>query len=110
MKTIELISAANAASNITSVPLELGDLTTFSIHCDFSSATLGGSLDLEASNISGDFVSISGASQVIASGASHVFNVVNAAYKSVRVTWVQTGGTGTLTAVAVIKENVIKGA
>jgi len=110
MKEIELVSAANAAANITSVQLDLGDLETYSMHADFSSATLGGTVALEASNDNADYVGIVGASQVIASGASHLFNVVNAAYRYVRLTWVQTGGTGTLTVKAVIKENPIKGA
>lgn len=110
MKEIELVSAADASVNITSVPMPLGDLQVFSIHADFSSASLGGTVALESSNDESDWVAVSGATQVIASGASHLFNVVNAAYKFVRLTWVQTGGTGTLTVKAVIKENVIKGA
>lgn len=110
MKESELISAADASVNITSIPLALGDLQVFSIHADFTGATLAGTLQLQASNDGTDFVDITGASQVVASAGSHVFNVVNAAYKFVRLTWAQTGGTGNLTAKAVIKENLIKGA
>lgn len=110
MKEIELVSAADAGSNITSVAINLGDLETFSIHCDFSSGTLNGTVKLQASNDDSDYVDVSGSSQSISSGASHIFNVVNAAYKFVRVDWAQTSGTGTLTCKAVIKENPIKGA
>ena len=104
MKEIELVSAQDASSDITSVPLDLGDLTQFSMHADFSTGTLGGTIALEGSNDNSDWVGISGASQVIASGASHLFNVVNAAYRYVRLTWTHTGGTGNLTVKAVIKE------
>lgn len=110
MIELPLISAADASSNITSIGYNLGDLQVYSVHCDFSGATLGGTVKLQASNDNTDYVDISGASQVIASAASHIFNVVNAAYKWVRVDWAQTGGTGTLTATIVIKENPIKGA
>lgn len=110
MKTVELVSAADASSNITSIGVGLGDLQVFSIHADFSGATLAGTLELEASNDNADWVAISGANQVVASAASHIFNVVNAAYSWVRLTWTQTGGTGTLTVRAVIKETPIKGA
>jgi hypothetical protein len=110
MIEIELISAQDAASNITSVGLDLGDLQVYSVHANFTGSTLAGTLALEASNDNSDYATISGASQVIASAASHVFNVVNAAYRYVRLTWTQTGGTGNLTVKAAIKENPIKGA
>ena len=82
----------------------------YSVHCDFTGGTLAGTVKLQASNDNSDYVDISGASQVIASGASHIFNVINAAYKFVRVDWAQSGGTGNLTATMVIKENPVKGA
>ena len=104
MKSIQLISAQDAGSNITSIPVDLGDLRDFSIHIDFSGATLGGSLTLQASNDQTDFVTVSGSTQVIASAASHVYNVQGAAYRYVRLTWTQTGGAGTMTATAVLKE------
>lgn len=46
--------------------------------------------------------------QVVASAASHMWNVSGASYQYVRVKWVPTGGTGTLTAKATVKENIIK--
>lgn len=110
MKELPLISATDASSNITSIGFNLGDLQVYSIHADFTGSTLGGTIKLQASNDNSDYVDISGASQVIASAASHIFNVVNAAYKWVRIVWTQTGGTGNLTARIVVKENPIKGA
>lgn len=110
MIELQIISAADAGSNITSVPLKLEDLQVFSIHCDFDDAGLNGTLNIESSNDNSDWISVSGASTSVSSGASHMFNVINAAYKFVRVTWVNSSGTGNLTAAAVIKENPIIGA
>lgn len=110
MKEIALVSAADAASDITSVPATLGDLGNFSIHADFSSATLNGTLSLQCSNDNSDWVEVTGSSQAVASGASHVWNISNANYLYVRVFWDATSGTGTLTCRMIIKENVVKGA
>ena len=110
MKEIQLVSAASAAVNITSVPATLGDLGQFSIHVKFSSGTLNGTLTLDCSNDGTDWVTVTGSSQSIAAGASHVWNISNANYKYVRVAYAATSGTGTMTATMTLKENVIKGA
>lgn len=71
---------------------------------------MNGSLQLQASNDNVEFSNISGASQAVVSGVSHVFNVVGANYRYGRVFWDYTSGAGTLTAKALLKENPIKGA
>lgn len=108
MKNYTLINAENAASTVTSVSLGLGDLDKFSIHADFSGATLGGTLSLECSNDEVDWIMVVNSDQLVASAASHMWNVSGASYSFVRVKWVPTGGAGTLTCKATIKENVIK--
>lgn len=110
MKSFELVSAANAGADITSVAVDLGDLVKGSIQCVFSSGTLNGTLYLQASNDNVNFSNITGASQAIASGAPHVFNVSDAGYQYLRVFWDWTSGTGTMTSIAKLKENPIKGA
>lgn len=110
MISIALISAANAAVNQTSVPLRLNDLTTYSIQVDFSSGTLGGTLALEVSNNGSTWSALTGSSQVVASGVSHLWTVQGAGYDYVRVTWTASAGTGTLSSVAFLKELVVKGA
>lgn len=110
MKEIQLVSAADASVDITSVGLDLGDLKDCSIQCKFSSATLNGTLYLQASNDNVEYSSISGATQAVASGVSHMFNVVGANYRYLRVFWDATSGTGTMTSNAMIKEYPIKGA
>lgn len=108
MKTYTLLNAVDASVTVTSVPLGLGDLDKFSIHADFSGATLGGTLTLECSNDESDWIQVDGSDQLVASAASHMWNVAGASYLWVRVKWVPTGGTGTLTCKALIKENVTK--
>jgi len=104
MKEDQLFSAADAAVNQTSVGVNIGDQKEYSVQVDFSSGTLNGTLTLEASNTNVNYVTISGTSQAIASGASHVYNVSGASYKYYRVKWTATSGTGTMTAVAILKE------
>lgn len=108
MKNYILIDAANAAVTVTSVALGLGDLDKFSIHADFSGATLGGTLTLECSNDEVDWIMVVNSDQLVASAASHMWNVSGASYLYVRVKWVPTAGTGTLTCKALIKENITK--
>lgn len=110
MKSYDLISAANAASNITSTQLDLGDLKDFSIHCDFSDVSLEGTLKLQSSNDNSDYVDVTGSSQVVAAGASHMWNIGGAQYRYVRAVWTHSAGTGTLTAKAFLKELNVKGA
>jgi len=104
MKIDQLLSAANAAVNQTSIGVNIGDQREYSVQIDLSSATLEGTLTLEASNTNVNYVTISGTSQSITGGASHVYNVSGANYLYYRVKWVATAGTGTITATAVLKE------
>ena len=110
MINVAMISASNAGANFTSDPIRLGDLTTFSIQVTFSSGTLNGTLKLQGSNDNTNWSDIGGSSQAVASGASHLWTINNAGYDYVRVDWVNSSGTGTLSAAARIKENVVKGA
>lgn len=110
MKEIALISAANAGANYTSTQLDLGDIFNLSIQVTFSSNTLNGSLNLEGSNDNSSYTTITGSTQAITSGASHMWGITNATYRYIRVVWTQSSGTGTLSSKAVIKESVIRGA
>lgn len=110
MKSIALLSAADASSTVTSTPVDLGDMVNYSCQVVFSSGTLNGTLKLTASNDNVNYTDVTGSSQVIASGASHVWNVVNATYRYSKVVWTPSSGTGTISATALIKELQIKGA
>lgn len=105
MKTGQLISAADATVNPTvSVELEIGDLTTYSIQVTFSGATLGGALTLESSDDNVTYITVLNSSVTVVAAAPNMYNVSGAGYRFVRVRWVPTGGTGTITALGIIKE------
>lgn len=111
MKVINLIyPATDAAVNVTSVAMDLGDLSNFSVGVDFTGSTLAGTLTLESSNDNSDFVTVANSSQSVTSAASHLWSVQGAGYRYVRVKWVAGSGTGNMTAKLVAKENVVKGA
>jgi hypothetical protein len=108
MKEVELYSSADASSDIASISYLLGDLREYSVHVEFSSATLNGQLSLEASNDNADWVGIPESIQAVSSGASHLWTVMGAGYKYVRVYWDRSSGTGTITAKLVLKEFPVK--
>lgn len=104
MREVEILSAADASVNQNSVPYQLGDLFNYAVQAVFSSATLNGTLQLQASNDTTNWHDITGGSQAIVSGLTHLFNVMNAGYRYVRCTWTATSGTGTITLNVIVKE------
>ena len=113
MKDKEIIAGGtDAAANINSNALGLGDLKDFSIHVLFSGggSDLVGTLTLQSSNDELNWVEIAGSSQAVAASADHMYNVSNANYKFVRTVWSHTSGTGEIQGLGTIKENPIIGA
>lgn len=108
MKEILLIGAADAGSNFTSVEMDLGDLEAYSVQVSFSDVSLAGTLSLQSSNDAETWIEVDGSDQSVTVGAAHMWNVNDASYRYVRVNWVNSAGTGTLTAKAAIKERVTK--
>lgn len=104
--TFTLTDGADGAVDYVGLPYQLNGVQDFSIHVKFSSNTLGGTLILQASNdptaftspATADWVDVSGSSQTVTSGASHVWNVQNANYKFTRYLWTAGAGTGTIKA------------
>ena len=95
MRQIELISAANAAATVTSVPAEIGDLTNYSIELAFGTLpAVNGVAKLQASNNSLTWIDIPSSSQTITVGAPHLWNVTAAGYKWARVIFTPTKDTG----------------
>jgi hypothetical protein len=95
MRQIELISAANAAATVTSVPAEIGDLTNYSIELSFGTLpAVNGVAKLQASNNTTTWIDIPSSSQTIALGAAHMWNVTAAGYKWVRVVFTPTKDVG----------------
>lgn len=115
MKEKTILQDVDATSDVTSVPLDLGDLTNYSISVLFSggAGNLVGSLKLQAAtrdDVAASYIDIPGTTQAVAASGDHQWNVSNAAYRYVRAVWTFTSGTGNIEMVAVIVENVIKGA
>ncbi len=105
-KSLTMALAATATSDFTSFPFPLEGLKDYSLHVKFSSATLNGTLKLQASNdptaatapSSADWVDVADSSQTVTSGASHIWNVSSSLYETFCFVWTHTSGTGTLTA------------
>jgi hypothetical protein len=112
MKEYQLASGKDASVTGTSVQLDTGDMKELAIQISFSSASLNGTLQLQASCDNATYfdISDSGASYTVSSGAGHMFNVSGAGYRYIRAKWTPSSGTGTWTALATLKEVTIKGA
>ena len=108
MKEILLIDAVDASVAYSSVEMDLGDLEAYSVQVSFSDASLAGTLKLQSSNDATTWIDVDGSDQSVTVGTAHMWNVNDASYRFVRVDWVRSAGTGTLTAKAAIKERVIK--
>lgn len=110
MKQAYIIRAQDATIAQNSVPLALGDLTSYSIQVEFSGASAG-DLKLQVKNEGGTtWIDLPGSTQAIAAGEAHMWNTEGAGYEMVRAVWTPTAGVGTISAWGVIKENQIKGA
>ncbi len=108
MKIVTIMNAVDAAQDVRSVIYDLGDLETYAIAINFSGSDLTGTLTLECSNDGSDFVTVAGSSQSITLAASHLWNVTGTGYRFIRVFWDYDTGTGTITALLVVKERVVK--
>lgn len=101
--------ATTAATNFTTVPLDLGDLDRYSIQIEFTGVNVVGTLTLEIQDVSTlSWVTISESTQAVTASANHFYSVQNGEYRYVRLRWVYTSGSGNISAVAIIKENYVR--
>jgi len=111
MKESLMFNAVDVTAGQTSTPLALGDLTTYSIHVEFSDNSISGDLKLQVKNVdAGTWIDLPGSTQAVAAGVAHMWNTEGAGYELVRAVWTYTAGAGTMSAFGIIKENQIKGA
>lgn len=108
----QLISNADASSNITSVPFDIGDEKVVCITVDFSGGggDLAGTLKLQASIDNSVYIDVADSDQAITGSEDHMWSIADAAYRYVRVDWAYSSGTGNLTAKAIVKSTPVKGA
>lgn len=102
----EIMSQQNAATDLTSVPFQLDDLTLYGVQVVFSggASNLVGTLSLEASNDATTWITIDGSAQPVAASTNHFWNVADAGYRWCRAVWDYTSGTGNITMTVTIKE------
>lgn len=108
MITRTLTPTVSAASDFTSAPVDLGDLTHFSIHAVFSGSNVAGTFKLQVSNDATNYVDLSGASTSVSSSSDTLLNVSTAGYRYVRYDWDYTSGTGNITVTFVGKGQLPK--
>lgn len=111
-EALKVINAADASTNQTSAAIDTNQIINMSVQGVFSSATLNGTLKIQASNDpcpGGSFrnqftptnwVDIPNASASVTSGASVCIPLQNIAYGYIRVVYTASSGTGTVTALA----------
>lgn len=98
-----LVSSESTAADVTSDALDVIAYEGFSVHVSWTGDT-DGTVYLQASNDGSNWENITGAS--VATGgaaASELFNVQGVFFKSLRVFYDRTGGTGVLSAVVIAK-------
>jgi hypothetical protein len=103
MQITQMLSGVTAA-DVTSEPIQLGDLIFFSIHVVVTGSDVVGTFTLEASNNGTSWVTVASSSQAITLSDDVFYDVREATYRYVRLVFDYTSGTGTITATAIIKE------
>lgn len=87
----------SAASNITSAPIDLGDIINFSVQANISGSDVVGTFHLEVSNDGSTWFDLSGATDSVSASSDVFLNVNDAGYRYVRYDWAYTSGTGNIT-------------
>lgn len=110
MLQFTLVNAATAATFSQSASIALNDLQVFSIAVVVSGSNVAGTFTVLGSNDNVTFFPVSGSSQVITSSDDVFYDVTRSGYRFAALGFTYTSGTGTITATAVVKENIVKGA
>jgi len=102
------ITATSAATSVTTPPVDLGDLTNYSVDITFTGSNVVGTLTLESSVFGTQWNTVSGSSQAVTASTNHEYTVCGASYRYFRLKWVYTSGTGNISARTFIKEMNVK--
>jgi len=109
MKIITLQAATSAAVDITTEAVDLGDSLGYSVQVLITGSNIAGTLRLEGSNDKTTFLTVPSSSVSITSSADKLYNEVSH-YRYVRLVFAASSGTGNLSAVMAVKENVVRNA
>lgn len=109
MYLYELLSTRSAATSVTTSPMDLGDLQVYAIGVTFTGADVTGTLKLQCSIDNVTYYDVTGSTQSVVTSMNHLWNVWESSYRYVKASWTYSSGTGNITIISIIKENVVKG-
>ena len=98
------IGASPASSFTFSGPFSIGEAESYSVQVNFSGVDVAGTLILQASNDSTNWVDIATTSTAVTASASALFSEGSAQWLYLRVKWTYTSGTGNLSGLVVAKQ------
>jgi len=100
----QTISSTDAAVFTFSGPFNIGEAESYSVQINFSGANVVGTLVLQASNDSTNWVDIATTSTAVTASSSALFSEGSAQWLYLRVKWTYTSGTGNLSGLVVAKQ------
>lgn len=111
MQTKGILSSQSAGADLNSLPLDLGDVTTYAIQVAFTviPATIVGSLKLQSSVDNVYWADVTGSTQAVSKVTAdapytHVWSGPSEGYRYVRVNWDYTSGGATFQMDALLKQ------
>lgn len=105
----DFIQSKDAAADFFTPALNIGDNVNFWIGILFTGSDVVGTLKLQGSDdpTTGDWWDIASSSQAITASTKHAWNVSDAHYPYVRVSWDYTSGTGNISGRAIISQQIL---
>jgi flavin-binding protein dodecin len=108
MIDLALLSEADASINQNSVPWDTGDLQKGYMTFSFSSGTLNGSTKIQGSPDKVTWFDVDSTTKTVTSGGGIGYDIVSVGFRYYRGVWTRTSGTGTVTVMAGLKENLVR--
>ncbi len=102
-----LIETTSAAVDRVSGVYDLCDLYRYAIQVVFTGSDVVGTLKLQASLDNVTWVDVEDSTEEITASADHIWDVIAAGYRYVRVDWDYDSGTGNITATIHVKQSVV---
>jgi len=109
-KTNTLLATTSAASSATSGVQDLGDLQLCGFQITFTGSNVAGTLVLQGSVDGTTFFDYPNSSQSVSSSTGVIYDLNPSGLRYFRVKWTYTSGTGNITVLSFLKNNVIAGA
>jgi hypothetical protein len=107
IEPIQLIQTKTAASDVNSVAYDLQDAFRYSVQMTLSGSDVAGTAKIQCSNDGTTWFDVANSSQSITNSSDYLWSYVDAAYRYMRFFWDYTSGTGNITVLLIVKENVV---